>query len=334
MEETMLARGQSDGIISMWDPAVFVKDQICHNGHFILFSDFNEVTEEADRFSSNFNPLGALHFNNFINNGGLIDRFLISHSVINLFPDAKLEAFNRGWSDHVPLYFHVDNKDFGPIPFKVYGSWLYRDGFKDFVEKSWEKKRVQELRDRIKDIEVKMKHSCASLEELDERTKSLMEVDEITRLEEMDLQQKAKINWDIEDIVAAVNQTFNSGFKNKGSLSAFISLIPKVAKPVSIKDIRPISLIGSFYKVISKLLTSRLTRVMDKIISPVQSAFISGRQILDGPLILSEIIEWYKRKNRKLMIFKVDFDKAYDSVNWQFLDYMMMRIGFGVKWRE
>ncbi|GKF88704.1 hypothetical protein Tco_0259581, partial [Tanacetum coccineum] len=60
----------------------------------------------------------------------------------------------------------------------------------------------------------------------------------------------------------------------------------------------------------------RLSKVMDKIVSHEQTAFIANRQILDGPLILSEAIDWYKKKKKKMLIFKVDFEKAFDSVSW------------------
>nr|GEZ03230.1 RNA-directed DNA polymerase, eukaryota [Tanacetum cinerariifolium] len=58
-----------------------------------------------------------------------------------------------------------------------------------------------------------------------------------------------------------------------------------------------------------------------------------GRQILDGPLILSEIIDWYKKRKKKLMLFKVDFKKAFDYVSWKYLDYMLHKLGFGSRWR-
>ena len=73
--------------------------------------------------------------------------------------------------------------------------------------------------------------------------------------------------------------------------------------------------------------------MVHKLVSPEQSAFISGRQIVDGPLMLSEIMDWYKKKKRKLMVFKVDFEKAYDSVSWKYLDHVLSQFGFGSKWR-
>nr|GEW78569.1 RNA-directed DNA polymerase, eukaryota, reverse transcriptase zinc-binding domain protein [Tanacetum cinerariifolium] len=74
----------------------------------------------------------------------------------------------------------------------------------------------------------------------------------------------------------------------KDSNSSFITLISKVANPIHIKDFRPISLIGVQYKIIAKILANRLAKVVDKVVSLEQSAFILGRQIRDGPLISSE----------------------------------------------
>ncbi|GJT60613.1 putative RNA-directed DNA polymerase, eukaryota, reverse transcriptase zinc-binding domain protein [Tanacetum coccineum] len=104
--------------------------------------------------------------------------------------------------------------------------------------------------------------------------------------------------WDIMkiDIQNFVMRFFSSSSFPPGTNSLFFTLIPKVSNPLYIKDFRPISLIGFQYKIVAKILANRLSKVMDSIISHEQSAFISGHQILDGPLILSEVIEWYKKK--------------------------------------
>nr|GEX36318.1 RNA-directed DNA polymerase, eukaryota [Tanacetum cinerariifolium] len=83
---------------------------------------------------------------------------------------------------------------------------------------------------------------------------------------------------------------------------------------------RPISLVGSVYKIIAKILANRLVGILGDIVSEVQSAFIAGRQILDGPFIPNEVLQWCKIKKKQSLIFKVDFEKAYDSVRWDFLD--------------
>ncbi|GJU48131.1 RNA-directed DNA polymerase, eukaryota, reverse transcriptase zinc-binding domain protein [Tanacetum coccineum] len=114
--------------------------------------------------------------------------------------------------------------------------------------------------------------------------------------------------------------------------SSFITLIPKVTSLILCKDYRPISLIGLQYKIIAKLLANRIAKVIEGVISVEQSAFIKGRQILDGPLVVNEVIEWYKKRKKKGLVFKVDFDKAYDSVSWDYILNVMVCMGFPAKW--
>ena len=71
---------------------------------------------------------------------------------------------------------------------------------------------------------------------------------------------------------------------------------------------------GCFTKVVSKILAKRLKLVIGEVISPTQTAFIKGRQIMDGPLIVNELISWAKRTQKKLFLLKVDFEKAFDNV--------------------
>ncbi|XP_071695268.1 uncharacterized protein [Rutidosis leptorrhynchoides] len=57
-----------------------------------------------------------------------------------------------------------------------------------------------------------------------------------------------------------------------------------------------------------------------------------NRAILDGPLMISEIISWSMGENKKMLLFKVDFEKAYDSVNWDYLLFMLSSLGFSATW--
>ncbi|GKU94416.1 hypothetical protein SLEP1_g7914 [Rubroshorea leprosula] len=75
-----------------------------------------------------------------------------------------------------------------------------------------------------------------------------------------------------------------------------------------------------------------MRKVMNSIISQNQSAFIGGRHIADGIIITNELIHDAKRRKRPTLIFKADFEKAYDSVNWSFLDCMLQKLGFCEKW--
>ncbi|GJT82386.1 RNA-directed DNA polymerase, eukaryota [Tanacetum coccineum] len=136
------------------------------------------------------------------------------------------------------------------------------------------------------------------------------------------------------DFCIAVKWFFDHGDFAIGCNSSFVALIPKVLDPKVVSDYRPISLIGSLYKVVTKILASRLSLVISDLISDVQTAFLPNRQILDGPFIINEILARCKLKKQQAMIFKVDFAKAYDSVRWDYLDDVLISFGFGPKWRS
>ncbi|GKD84121.1 RNA-directed DNA polymerase, eukaryota, partial [Tanacetum coccineum] len=127
--------------------------------------------------------------------------------------------------------------------------------------------------------------------------------------------------WNIigADFCGAVECFFDSGMFPKGNNASFIAWIPKVTDAKFVTDFRPISLIGSVYKVVTKILANRLSLVISDLVSDTQSAFVANRQILDGPFIMNELLAWCKRKRKQALIFKVDFAKAYDSVRWDYL---------------
>nr|GEU96279.1 RNA-directed DNA polymerase, eukaryota, reverse transcriptase zinc-binding domain protein [Tanacetum cinerariifolium] len=147
-------------------------------------------------------------------------------------------------------------------------------------------------------------------------------------LEEM--AQKAKVRCTIE---VAVMEFFSPCTFPKGCNYSFIALIPKTQNAKTVKDFLPIMLIGSLYKIIAKILSNKLSSVNPDLISDVQSAFISNRKILDGSFILNELLSRCKYKKLKAMVFKVDFEKAFDSIRWYYLDDVLKSFGFRDKWR-
>ena len=91
-------------------------------------------------------------------------------------------------------------------------------------------------------------------------------------------------------------------------------------------------MLGAFYKIISKILSFRLKDVIATLIDESQSAFVMNRQILDGVLIANESLRWLKKKKKiPGTLIKLDFQKEYDSVNWSFLELVMVKLGFGRK---
>ena len=83
--------------------------------------------------------------------------------------------------------------------------------------------------------------------------------------------------------------------------TTFLVLIPKKGEAEDLKDFKPISLLGSLYKLLATVLANRLKRVGGTIVSDAQNAFVKGRQILNASLIANEIIDlWQKKKRRRV----------------------------------
>jgi hypothetical protein len=144
-------------------------------------------------------------------------------------------------------------------------------------------------------------------------------------------------NWHIvqPEVCAAVLQFLNSGTLKASINKTFIALIPKKPSPENVMDFRPIGLCNVIYKLISKVLANRLKTVLPNIISPMQSAFIPGRLITDNVLVAYEIMHSMQKRmwsKTGFMGIKLDMSKAYNRVEWTFLETTMSRLGFEARW--
>ncbi|KAJ0941986.1 putative RNA-directed DNA polymerase [Helianthus annuus] len=473
-------------------------------GLWLCMGDFNDVRTPAERKNSEFVAANADYFNQFIesavlfeyNMGGRqftyrsdngqkmskLDRFLVSLEFRDMWPDASVVALNNVASDHCPVVLSTIPCNFGPIPTRIFNSWLELPGFTEFIHQhcdlfrftgpadlglgvklKWIKKKAKDWVAKLKEqqrgqyvdkvnkleaLDLVAETRDLTEEEIETRALCKNFVVEADRIKNMDLKQKSRVRWAVEgdensayfhgiinanisnnrisglriqgewvnnpflikDYVAAffgerfsepmldrpqllcpnlvrlsdlearslvvpfseeeiksavwdchgdrapgpdgVNFAFIKrcwdGFQkefvnlfnefymhatiNSGCTSSFLALIPKCNDPCGLADFRPISLIGCINKVISKVLVMRLKSVIHKLISEEQTAFLSNRSILDGPIILNEVVSWLKKTKRKGMILKVDIEKAYDSLNWDFLRSVMCQMGFPIKW--
>ncbi|GJX27403.1 RNA-directed DNA polymerase, eukaryota, reverse transcriptase zinc-binding domain protein [Tanacetum coccineum] len=294
------------------------------------------------------NSRGANVFNSFTINAGLeevplggsaftwchksaskmskLDRFLVSENLIYSCPNINAITLERYLSDHRPILLREASFDYGPTSEVAFKAKI----------REWNKSNMLS----VKNVKAKYKEELEALEAIIDRGDGNEEiVNKRTELEsEVSNVEIKRAVWDCgtdkspgpdgftfgfyrrfwkiieNDVYDAVKYFFTYGNIPKGCNSSFIALILKIPDANMVKDFRPISLIGSLYKIIAKILANRLVGVLGDIVNEVQSAFIAERQILDGPFILNEILQWSKTKKKQSLIFKVDFEKAYDSL--------------------
>ncbi|XP_026396607.1 uncharacterized protein LOC113291271 [Papaver somniferum] len=145
-----------------------------------------------------------------------------------------------------------------------------------------------------------------------------------------------KSQWNIigEDVCNMVKDFFSSKNMSRSLKKTYISLIPKIKKTSSPSEFRPISLCNTSYKIVSKILVSRMRQLMDRIISPYQAAYVSGRLINDNTIIAHEIIHSMKKKEGEggWLALKLDMSKSFYRLEWSFILKVMRSFGFCDEW--
>ncbi|XP_028066127.1 uncharacterized protein LOC114269058 [Camellia sinensis] len=137
------------------------------------------------------------------------------------------------------------------------------------------------------------------------------------------------------DVCEAIKKNFTTGHLLKEWNHTNLVLIPKVQNPETLSQFRPISLCNFKLKIVSKIVANRLKLVLQTIISPQQSAFVPGRLIQDNIIVAHEVFHHLKLKKRSVMhemAVKIDFNKAYDHVQWDFLRALLGKMGFPTVW--
>ncbi|GJR25721.1 hypothetical protein Tco_1101953 [Tanacetum coccineum] len=140
-----------------------------------------------------------------------------------------------------------------------------------------------------------------------------------------------KESWDIvaDDFVDAVCEFFTNGKLLRELNHTIIAFIPKVSNPTRVTDYRPISCCNVMFKCISKIIANRIKESLKTLVSPNQSAFVPGRSIADNILLTQELMHNYHvDRGVPKCAFKVDIQKAYDTVDWDFLKNILAGFGF------
>lgn len=145
--------------------------------------------------------------------------------------------------------------------------------------------------------------------------------------------------WDVigDDIYRDIRKFFDSKFLHPRQNEMHLRLIPKGSGAKKVSDYRPIALCNTHYKIIAKILSKRLQPLLHTLISPSQSAFVPGREISDNVLITHEVLHYLRQsvaKKRVSMAVKTDMSKAYDRIEWNFLEAVLKKMGFHSTWIE
>ncbi|KAF3787061.1 Transposon TX1 uncharacterized protein [Nymphaea thermarum] len=142
--------------------------------------------------------------------------------------------------------------------------------------------------------------------------------------------------WEVcsADVFAFCDElAYNSVFLKEINQATCV-LVPKRSNPTDVTHFRPISIIGTPYKIIAKLLSLRLAPVMPSVINPFQVAFVKGRRLHDAVVIANEVVHSLYCLRLPSFILKLDISKAFDSVSWEFLSDLLTRLAFGPSFRQ
>lgn len=129
-----------------------------------------------------------------------------------------------------------------------------------------------------------------------------------------------KVRWPVvgKDVCEAVIDFFRSGKMLQQIKATFIVLVPKSDNATTPDKFRPIALTNEIYKVIARILVFLLKPVISKVVGPMQSAFIPGREILDNILLTQDLLHnFHHKRGSPKMCLKLDLAKAYDSIRWE-----------------
>jgi hypothetical protein len=143
-----------------------------------------------------------------------------------------------------------------------------------------------------------------------------------------------QVFWSLikHDLMAMFKEFYSEDLQLFSLNFGIITLIPKQQEVKKVQQYRPICMLNISFKIFTKVMANRLALVANKTIGPSQTAFQKGRNILDGVVVLHETLHELRKKKMSGVILKIDFEKAYDKVNWHFLQQVLRMKGFSQKW--
>ncbi|XP_071714534.1 uncharacterized protein [Rutidosis leptorrhynchoides] len=326
-----------------------------NEGGYLIFGDFNYVRTTSERMGTGFCNRTSEAFNNFIEEGNLVDiplggraytranksftkrakldRFLASNGFLNSFPNLVGSILTNLWSDHCPILFAMscwNNTE-------TYLSSNPQIRFKDKLKrvkgalKEWNiSLRSQAMSDRIslvnqiKGIDDELQLVTDPISLASSRSEILKD---LTLIESAEASNMAQKNRKLAISLGDENTSFFTLQSIENEKCFKLTRSKKQCGRVVVTKPR-----GPTVSLLDSLNTFGKRLNMISSVCPKQTAFIKGHQILDCPLIINELVEWCKKRKKKALFFKVDFDKAFDSIHWEYILTMLSNVGFGPKW--
>jgi len=140
-----------------------------------------------------------------------------------------------------------------------------------------------------------------------------------------------KVFWlDIKNyLLDSLNSAIEKGEMSLTQKQGIITCIPKAGNRELMKNWRPITLLNVDYKILSGVLSQRLRKVLQEIVSEEQKGFLAGRYIGENTRLVYDMMHYLQEKDKKGLIMLVDFEKAFDSLEWSYIERVLSAYGFG-----